>query len=1241
MKLYGRLKIDTETYLLVIDEQKSKQVVYVINSLHKDDMRNKVLGKPLQYPTFEDVTQLNRKKIDKGYLLAGYKRTRVGQDTHIFGRSDIIDKYLDLLGLVSNYSFKKDNIKYDNKEVKDLETIKSFEAADSTCAMRYVKHDGLLRELQVVTKSVSLMVSPKDIAVRFDIKESDFVPVDNAVKKKASIASIKDVTLEDLYETLDMSWLEGKDYRAIQTIEEFEEEVMKDILEEYEKCVSNGEELLLSLDTETTGLNIYYLDDNNPDKSFIVATPLSWKDNQGVVIFNDMANFDNVPKDYMFERLRGLLEVGEEVKINIRGKHAELARMNLEGETNVNSNSITIDRRKINLIGHNAPYDGRVCYDNGVTPYFNNDTMQMAFNINPKAAKGKYNNKLKGLTRRVFGHETPELSDLLGKNNEDKYKYLKDIRLAIVYGCADADYTRLLFKYLRGLMSDEAYDIYQRQDMEMLNELYISEYYGMTIDEEAVKELAYKTEHDMHLMHEFLKTYVGKFIAKKNRVIEIENLYKMGKLNDIEWRQAINEIRVDPNAKYEFEMKGADYAKIMFDILNYPVITRTEKTRAPKTDKFVLKKLQSAKLPTPSNQMEEDLMSDDGKRTLIKAKEFNKLKYPVAYVLSLYKNLEKEFTAYFKPVRDQNLEGRLFKGYSLSRIETFRIMNPGQTMKGSLKGMVLPFDRGKDWYMVDFDMAQVEYRIMVSIARLEAMIVRLRDPEKDFHTESAANIYNIPAHTVSKKLRKGCKSINFGIPYGLGDHSLCENIHGVINDKTMYETRKLMEAFKTRNKEVIDMLEYHRDEALKPRPFSREFKKFCGYIEEVVNEDGTVTEVEKPVGWVRNELGRYRLFDLSDLDKRKIGTIRRAAGNFPIQSFAAELFRIILLNFRRRCIKEGIKDKIVWHMLIHDELLLSAHKSINPFYLYKLILEECMVTMQGHTEYFVGINIGSSWADCKDDLAEAPVLFVREMVKRWDAGEFKNDTWIDNPKAYVEVHMKDFIKRRIHDVLKQLQPNIDNESVDFATIDSNLENYTVRAYVGDHFVPQAMIDEKGKIKGKWWDFNDQERFLLSLCTWAYKYFGESKMIRLPDGTEVNITMLGSDETSVKEINFDFSLDDEDFLDVFDDEGEVIDIYEMGLMYDQTTYDEDTGNLVELKVKESRELVYVKETPRQILITVPKTRHIERIKKMLKPYVDNNGISVLLKSPNKTERWCKISKDFSLFELDDKVKKEVS
>lgn len=84
---------------------------------------------------------------------------------------------------------------------------------------------------------------------------------------------------------------------------------------------------------------------------------------------------------------------------------------------------------------------------------------------------------------------------------------------------------------------------------------------------------------------------------------------------------------------------------------------------------------------------------------LVSAEEFNKLKYPLALVLQKYAELNKEYTSYFKPILEQNLEGKIFKNYSLARIETRRIMNPGQTMKGSLKELIRSYS--DDYYLLD------------------------------------------------------------------------------------------------------------------------------------------------------------------------------------------------------------------------------------------------------------------------------------------------------------------------------------------------------------------------------------------------------------------------------------------------------------------------------------------------------------------------------------------------------------
>lgn len=1178
MNLFGGLSFNGDRYFIMCKDNKTVQEWYVLDRVHADDRVKLIMGEQASAPPLTIDDFLKMKVIDKGYVIEGIKRLKAKGTYSQYGNLRIITKILENIGHASAYSFKLTNIVENRDEVGEKgKLMKIFKAYDNRLNLERVTEDGSYSYL-----NMSFADSGFTLQLRSDLKgpskvDVDLVEVnDIASKKKIGGLSVKTITMDTLRTLTDLSWYEDpvtleckKDYRVIETIEDFEKYVIADIIREYKACRLRHEKLVLALDTETTGFNMYKLSKENPSRDHVVAVPLSWKDDQGVVVFIDMEYFDNVPADYFFERIRKLVEGTSDLILDT-GKESvpftlQARVIEEQNEQSLNDlqvflanckpgESAQVSRTNVILTGHNVMFDGCALMSEGVEPYWDDDSLQMAFDLNPKVVKGKipvvveeegetpegikFKRKvvkelaggvaLKGLTRRAFGHETPELSDILGKGNEDKYRYLRDKNVAKIYGCADADYSRQMRKFLMNLMTTQMYNQYKKQDVPMLNILYKSQFDGLFMNEEAVKDKAQHAREDREVIKKFLWSYIGRKIDFKSKydILEVKyrtdqlaaelitNKYNQGEFTEEEYNLGLNtlytkekflanakEIIVDTNAEYQFEMKGSDYRKVMYDILKYPIYayTKDEKNPQPSTDKNVMKKLMRAK--APHHELAEDVLSSDGKTVLIEAKEFNQYRYPVAYVLSIYGALNKEYTSYFKPIEDNNLEGRLFKNYSMARIETRRIMNPSQTMKGSLKALTLAYNWGEDWYMFDFDMAQVEYRIMVSKAGQIEMVIRLRDPEKDFHTESASALSGIPAHKIEKKFRKKMKAVHFGIPYGLGDHSMCESMNGTSTPALLVDTRILIDSFKKKNDKVIADLEKARDDALTPdETLSDEFKRFAGYVDYTIDEaTGEVTEHLHKVGKVANLLGFYRLFDLENLDNKTIASIRRMAGNYPIQSFAAELFRIILIRFYRRTYREGIVDKIKWHLLIHDELLASAHKSIHPFFLYKLIKEECMITFKGHTKYFVGINIGENWEQCKDDASEAPVLFVDRMVTRWDAGEFKDETWIDNPREYTDKYKHEFIRDRLHEVLSSMQVDLDVSPIDCKSLFDNFENYTVRGYLMDNYIPKAYLKANGKPNKEYGGLKEERQFEINMTEWANDYYKASKSILAFDG----------------------------------------------------------------------------------------------------------------------------------------------
>jgi DNA polymerase I-like protein with 3'-5' exonuclease and polymerase domains len=1255
LKIGGTLKYQGTIYYLSLVETKNKISWYLVSELHEKDLATRVTGEPVEFMVLDDRFVRN-KPIPVEYVIEALDKAKTSGKTMVHKRKVVLSEVIQALADASAYYFAPELVTQRKEDIQG-DMLHYFEARDDRMQFKFTRvNQAHYTELELKYDDIELSLNA-DWNLRVPTKKLNLFEIKNKGVGKQIFHTTKSLSYDELKNVLDLSWYEAadgtllKDYRPITSIVEFEKFVMEPLMEEYQACVNRGEKLKLGVDTETTGFIFYDLSADNEELDELVAIPVSWRDNQSVVIFIAMEHFNNVPLDYVIHRFRAFLEVSRgDVEIEKRGNFNKGVRK-LEEMHAFGTNSERLDdddatwevvgsypynRDHVMLIGHNILFDGRVFYHYGVKSEWTHDTLQMAFNLNPKVAKGS--NKLKTLTRKIFGHETPELSDILGKGNEDKYKYIQDIRVATLYGCADTDYTRLVYQHLAKLMGEKMLAQYRKQDVDIMNVLYMSEYHGMTADEELLKVRADIVEQDLKVIRKFLYNYVGVAVDARNKRKVLLTELEVGKITPEEFASLESQVKPDKKAEYEFEFKGNAIRRVIYDILEYPKKswTKDEKKRVPSVDKFAMKKLQTYKWKTPTKNLKEDVYSTDpanehkppDKRTkLIEASKFNSMKYPVAYVLAKYAELNKEWTSYYQPLRKQNLEGKIFKGYSLARIETRRIMNPGQTMKGDLKALVKPYN--DDYYLCDFDQSQVEYRIMASLSGFKSVIDKMNNPEKDYHTETASQVHNRPAHKVDKYLRKQTKGISFGVPYGLGDHKMSENLFGDASDENLTKTRFMLYDYKKANKPIIDMLDKYKTEAIKPIKLDPATQKFIKVKEEDPDDI--------PYGKVTGVLGFYRLFDLRDLDSKKKGKIQRPAGNYPIQNFAAELFRMVLMRFYRRCVKEGIADKIIWHMLIHDELLFSVHKSIHPFYLYKLLFESCVVSIEGHTKYFIGINIGNTWADCKYDSNEAPMYFVDETVKRWDKGEFRDDDYQSDVKSYVLRHKQDYITRRIGTVVRELQPNIDTAPVNIPHIMENFTNYTVRSYVADFF----------KINSPVYNEDEDDIWISKFESWIIDYFGEGKEAIYADGSRRSVRV---DNTEFVELDFASESEDEDRVDDefwdFDEEDIGHSQEELYISYEEEDVDEteeflsqfDSDNssaksVAGLWISKAPAYKNVKIVNEQLVLSVTLGRHIEKIKSFLLDKEDGTGYTVLFNTPIARDRWIKINKGVDLEEID--------
>ena len=1159
MKCAGTAKIDDEEYILMVHYQRVVTYFYLFSKYHRDDQQHLIFGDELNYPVRE-IVSYSIVPVDNNYIVSAIMKKNIGGELKAFGAYHLLLKIIDAMQTSISYAFRPQDVLLDDTSQfgSKMEPIRDFMASDDTIKINYRKIGGFLAGLEYNDALLSIKFSEESGYFYPEFKK--ILPLLNDIKPedagaKAYYSNIDSVDYNTVLRKMeDYSWyvqlksdgteVYHKDYQEVCSEEDFEHKIIMSLVNGIKECRRNNTlPLLVSVDTETTGLDVFGIPSKFQSK--VVAIPFSCKDHTGFTIFIGMEYFNNLSVNYVRDKLGVFLhkDLLEDPDITVE---------TVEG-------SFVFKRSEIFVTGHNTLFDIKALLVHDIPIWYDADTLQMSFNLDPFLTKRK--NSLKYITRKLFGCCTPELADILGKGNEDKFRFITDVKIARLYGGADADFSRLVFKSLRKIYQasenfhkTDLFKAYQNQDVIPMNMVSRFDFSGIRIDRKNFVQEGERVKSDIAIITDFAHKYVGRIIAANNylrqrKVIidsntEIENNIALleenykGNIGAIEgtiaemrsWikdPESIPKPDLDKAPPYYFKFSGQDLIHTLYEVLNYPVLVWTQPPK-PKSDgsnqkiskprpavnKAAMKKLISKKSKSGEGLLKADVIGANGK-SLIVAEEFNKLSYPVAYLVSLIGPRKKEYDAYFAAFAEASYGERLCKDSRFASIDTRRVSNPIQTIKGSLKKYLLPLD---DTYaMCDFDMSQVELRIMASLAHDEYTIEKMKDPEIDSHTECASDmsvgvskIYKA-AYLINKWERNNAKAVNFGYPYGLQRHSMCERIFGDDSPEHLAQTQRIIEAFERAKAKIVTFLNKVRKQTLKP----------VGFCEE---EDVPIPDILRnyleigesvPIGVVRNLKGFYKLFQLDDMTDKKAARIGRQAGNFPIQSFAAELFRIILIRLFKEFWRIGWIQNgwIKGHMLVHDEFLFSFKKRlIHPVHLVCVLHKCCTVRIVNHTNYYIGINIGNNWGECKDDMSELPVLCVERLKQRWESGDFEGEV-VDDPKKYMSDIRQRYISDRIFEVISFACPEFSKSRVSCAEVLKKFENYTVRKYIYEcyKYLWTPNKNEQGHI-----DENDV--FDAKFATWVLERFGDDTVFITSNNKEVilhnnlkNMTKIADDK----------------------------------------------------------------------------------------------------------------------------------
>ncbi|MBL3593778.1 MAG: DNA polymerase I [Synergistaceae bacterium] len=201
-----------------------------------------------------------------------------------------------------------------------------------------------------------------------------------------------------------------------------------------------------------------------------------------------------------------------------------------------------------------------------------------------------------------------------------------------------------------------------------------------------------------------------------------------------------------------------------------------------------------------------------------------------------------------------------------------------------LRQCLVPRQKGALFVAADY--SQIELRVLAHYSndpRLRAAFAEGRD----IHAETASSLFGVAAEKVSAEQRRRAKVVNFGLLYGM----------------TAFGLAQRLSIGQAEAKEIID------------RYFAT-FPLVADFLE------GSVVEAKKR-GYTQTLFGRRRPLDeVSTVEGRGNGALRRVAVNTPIQGTAADIAKMAMIGFHERTRREGKTWPLV--LQVHDSLVCAC-----------------------------------------------------------------------------------------------------------------------------------------------------------------------------------------------------------------------------------------------------------------------------------------------------------------------------
>ena len=308
--------------------------------------------------------------------------------------------------------------------------------------------------------------------------------------------------------------------------------------------------------------------------------------------------------------------------------------------------------------------------------------------------------------------------------------------------------------------------------------------------------------------------------------------------------------------------------------------------------------------------------------------------HPAVDMLLRYRTLAKLKSTYCEGLSAAiGDDGRIHSTFNQTETRTGRISSTDPNLQNipvrQPEGRELRrFLRAKEGcVLVDADYSQIELRVLACMANDTAMIDGFNSGE-DIHRITASQVFDLPLDMVTPSMRSAAKAVNFGIVYGIGAHSLSEDIGVTYREAKAY----------------IDGYLHH-------------YEGVARFMDRLIAD-------AKELGYAKTLFGRRR--PLPELHAgnaitRSFG--ERVARNMPIQGTAADIIKIAMIRVHRRLREEGLRARLI--LQVHDELMVEAPIE-EAETVAALLKEEMERAVDLAVTLTADVHSGTTWFDAKE-----------------------------------------------------------------------------------------------------------------------------------------------------------------------------------------------------------------------------------------------------------------------------------